>query len=69
MRGNHDIVNFLLTGGIGGICRNGGCHIPCITHFCFRSGIQQEQVSALNLISMMMIVQRLAVDGGYDGEG
>ena len=59
-----DFVNFALAGCKFLIRRNRGRHIACITRLDFRTCVNQEQIARFHFISVIMVVQRLPVDGG-----
>ena len=64
-----NIINIFLASREFGISRNGRRHITRITHFRFRTGIEQQHITTLNHIAMVVVMQRLPVDRCDNGEG
>ena len=69
MHGVLNLVDGALAGSEGLVGGDGGRHVAAIARRQFGTGVNEEEVARLDFVTMIVVVQRLPVNGGDGGEG
>ena len=69
MHGVLNLVDGALAGREGLVGGDGGRHVAAIARRQLGTGVDEEEVARLDFVAVVVVVQRLPVNGGDGGEG